>query len=83
MQNGHGAVGTIQTVTLPTFVMQTREGTDQTVLVGTSTIIRNARGMTTKTLTTGSHVIVLGEPDSQNRIDAKFINILSTATSTP
>ncbi len=79
----HGAVGTITAVTLPTLTLQTREGTNETILVDTSTIIRNMGAADTKALATGTQAIVLGEPDSQGRIDAKLIRILPSAPSTP
>jgi len=76
ISNAHGAVGTVTTLALPTITMQTREGTSQTILVGTSTITRGGTA-----LSVGDEVLVLGEPDSQGRIDATLIRVLS-ATST-
>ena|ERR1035437_5737438 len=83
IQDGHGAVGTITTLSLPTFLMQTREGTSQTIFVSTSTIIQNMGAPDTATLATGDNVLVLGSPDSQNRIDAKIIRILPPAPPLP
>ena len=78
--NDHGAVGTVMELTLPTFTMETREGIVQTILVSTSTTIRTAG---TGTLTKGDQVIILGELDSQGRIDAKLIRVLPTLPPTP
>lgn len=76
----HGAVGTVTALALPTFTLQTREGTSQTILVSTSTLFRNMGTATnTEELSVGSSVIVLGEPDSQGRIDAKLIRILPSS----
>ena len=80
--NKHGAVGAITAITLPTFTMETREGTSKTILVSTSTMIRSMGGADAKALLVGNKIIVLGEPDNQGRIDAKLIRILSAATST-
>lgn len=80
--NTHGAVGSITSVTLPTLLMETREGTSKTILISTTTMVRNMRGADTTAFSVGNKIIVLGEPDSQGRIDAKLIRILSTATST-
>ncbi len=81
--NSHGAVGSITAITLPTLTMETREGTSKTIFVGTSTMIQSTKDTDAKTLSVGNKIIVLGESDSQGRIDAKLIRILSIATSTP
>jgi hypothetical protein len=81
--NSHGAVGAIMAITLPSVTMQTREGTSQTILISTSTIIRSMSGADTKTLSVGNQIIVLGKPDNQGRIDAKLIRILPPAPITP
>ncbi len=78
LQNNHGAIGTITTISLPTFTMQTREGTSQTILMGSTTALRS-----NKTLAPGDEVIVLGEPDSQGRIDAMLIRVLSATSTRP
>lgn len=83
IQNGHGAVGTISALSLPTFTMQTREGTDQTILVGTSTIIRAMGTSSASSLSVGNKIVVLGEPDAQGRIDAKLIRVLPASQLTP
>ena len=81
--NTHGAVGEITAVTLPNVTMKAREGTYQTILVSTSTVIRSMDSTDTKSLSVGNKIIVLGEPDGQGRINATLIRILSAATSTP
>ncbi len=80
--NTHGAVGAITAITPPTFTMETREGTSKTIFVSTSTMIRSMRGADTTAFAIGNKIIVIGEPDSQGRIDATLIRVLS-ATSTP
>ena len=75
--NSHGAVGAITEITLPTFRMETREGTSQTISISTSTIIRNIdNSADTSALSVGNQVIVLGDTNSEGRIDAKLIRIL-------
>ncbi|MHB8660557.1 MAG: DUF5666 domain-containing protein [Minisyncoccota bacterium] len=80
--NSHGAVGTVTAVTLPTFAVQTRDGTSKEILVATSTIIHDGNNESAAAIAAGDQIIILGEPDSQGRIDARFIRILSTSTST-
>lgn len=83
IQDAHGAVGTITAVALPTFTMETRAGASQSILVGTSTLIRSMDQANEQALSVGSQVIVLGEPDSQGRIDAKLIRVLPPAFPLP
>jgi len=74
--NNHGAVGAITAITLPTLTMETREGTNKTIFVGTSTMIRNGDDSKTATLSVGNQIIVLGDTNSEGRINAKLIRIL-------
>ncbi|MFI5260665.1 MAG: hypothetical protein ACHQU0_02630 [Candidatus Paceibacteria bacterium] len=83
IQDGHGAVGAVTAITLPTLVLQTREGTSQTIVVGTSTVLRSMDGPGVPTLSVGDTIIVLGEPDDQNRVHAAFIRILHSVPPLP
>ncbi len=77
ISSSHGAVGAITEITLPTFTMETREGTSQTIFISTSTIIRNIDDSTnTSALSIGNQIIVLGDANNEGRIDAKLIRIL-------
>ena len=77
MPRGHGAVGTIATVTLPTLTITEPEGDIETVLVSTTTVIDSPQGSTTNLLTPGVRVIIFGDPDeSVERINAKVIHLL-------
>ncbi len=83
--NNHGSVGTITAVTLPTLSLRTRAGTNKIVLISPSTLIRGENDTGTSSLVAGDQIIVLGEPDSQGRIDAHLIHVLSiyATSSTP
>ncbi len=73
---GHGVVGTVTAVSLPTFTVATREGESETVTVGSSTVIRGFPGVTENSLTVGQEVTVLGDPEnSAEEFTARFINI--------
>lgn len=79
ISNAHGAVGIITALssTTPlTFLLRTREGTDDSILVGTSTIIRNRGPEDSSALTVGDQVIVIGALNGGGDIDAKLIRIL-------
>lgn len=75
---GHGVVGTITNVSLPTFTVATRDGETETVTVSTSTIIRGFPGATEVDLHTGQDVTILGDPEnSAEAFTARFINIMT------
>lgn len=73
---GHGVVGTISSILLPTLVVHMRDGEDETIRVGTSTLIR---GMATSSdLKIGETIIVIGDPDeTAEQIDAGLIRVIS------
>ena len=79
VENGHGAVGTIATVTLSDFILQTRDGRDQTIETGTSTVVTGGATADTSALQRGEVVIVLGDPQDTDDgyLDARIIHILS------
>ena len=72
--NGHGAVGTIQSVSTSSITLQTRDGTTQTVLLTGKTSIRTASGAASSTaLSVGQQVIILGTPNDDGTISADLI----------
>jgi len=76
---GHGAVGDIATVTLPTLTIVEPNGDIETVLVATSTIVDGPGHAATSSsaLRHGLRVIIFGDPDeSAERINAKVIHVL-------
>ncbi len=84
LQDGHGAVGSITAITLPTFLIETRDGANQTILISTSTLIRDMHAPdATTTLSVGDRIIVLGDPDNQGRINARIINVFPSASPLP
>lgn len=78
MENGHGAVGTIATITLPTFLLESRDGLTQTVYAGSSTMVTGGRVADTSALMRGEVVVVLGDPadTDDGYLDARIIHIL-------
>ena len=81
--NDHGAVGTVTSVALPTLTIQTPDGTSQTILVSSSTVVRNMGSPNSESFSVGDNIVVLGEPDAQNRIDAKFVRIIPSTPPPP
>ncbi len=86
VESGHGAVGTVTTVTPPTFVLQTRDGLTQTVYAGSSTVVTGpatdsrqpAYPSSVELIKTGEFVIVIGDPNDTDDgfLDARIIHIL-------
>lgn len=78
MPRGHGAVGVITSVALPTMMIEEPDGDSETVLLATTTLIDSASyAASSSALTAGMHVIVFGDPDeSVERINAKVIHVL-------
>ncbi len=81
--NPHGTTGRIVSVSLPTFVVAGPDENERTVEVDDDTIIRdgNATASTTD-LAPGKTVVVLGTPNDTGTIDAGFIRVMQTGTST-
>jgi hypothetical protein len=78
VESGHGAVGTVESVTLPTFMLQARDGTMQKIYVSSSTIITGG-AHNTSALIGGQTVIVIGDPDDtddQGYLEARIIHVL-------
>lgn len=75
MPEGHGAVGTISSISLPTFTLQERDGDEEVVRVSSSTSIRADSGA--NALQVGEAVVVIGEPnDGDEQMNAIIIHIL-------
>ncbi len=85
---GHGAVGTIAALNLPTLVLSRRDGVQERVLLENETIIRtDSHDANTTDLAPGESVIVVGEPEDQDDsgarvLDARLIRILSSSSTT-
>lgn len=74
---GHGAAGKILAVTLPTFVIQDKDGMEKTITVSSATIIKSGMNNTSSTsITPNTFVVVIGEPNKDGQIEAKLIRIM-------
>jgi hypothetical protein len=78
--SGHGVFGRVLAVDGASFIMQGQDTAETTVVVGPQTMIVSSRGATNyASILSGSTVVVIGDPDSQGRVQAKFIRILPSA----
>jgi len=74
ISNGHGSVGTIQSISTSSLSLETRDGATQTVLLSDKTSIRTESGATSSTaLLVGPKVIILGTPNDDGTISADLI----------
>lgn len=77
MPGGHGAVGSILSISLPTMIINGPDNLEKTILISTSTLIRefqqNIRGSDLKI---GDSIIVIGNPNGNGQIEAELIRIM-------
>ena len=73
----HGGIGKITAIKLPSLTIQTKDGSEKIVLVTASTTIRRLRSdIRPQDLKVGDLTIVLGIPDEEGVIDARFMRIM-------
>jgi hypothetical protein len=81
---GHGAIGRIVRVSLPSFVVATPDNLEKTVVITGDTAIRRFRDAATPNdLKVDQYVVVLGSPNSQSQIEAKLIRLLPPPPPSP
>jgi hypothetical protein len=83
MPGGHGAVGKVVKVELPTFVVATADNVEKIVRIDASTLVREYRNAGTSTdIKLDDSVVVIGSPDEKGEIQAKLIRIIPSMTQT-
>ena len=81
LPNAYGASGKVLSITLPTFVVEDTNGTEKTILITDTTIIKSRmQNSSSSVITSGSIVVVLGDPNSSGQIEAKLIRIMPDST---
>lgn len=79
----HGVVGTVIDLGTSTISVKDQQGNEQSVAVSSDTDIRNGdENIMIGNVSVGDQIAVIGEPNSVGQIDARFIRILSTPSST-
>jgi len=74
---GHGAIGKIVRISLPTFVVAETRGGEQLVRIDTDTMIRRFRdNVTSADLKVGDMIVILGTPNDSGEVLAKLIRIM-------
>ena len=75
--NAHGAVGKIIETKLPTIIVQDRDNTEKVILIKTDTQIQKAmEKIAVNDLKMDDFVVVIGTPNKQGQIEAKFIRVM-------
>lgn len=79
---GHEAAGKIISVELPLFVVVGPDNIEKTIDLDDGTVITKLRGTASSSdLQVGDSAVIIGMPGTDSDIDARFIRIFPTATS--
>jgi uncharacterized membrane protein len=79
----HGVVGTVIDLGTSTISVKDQQGNEQSVAVSSDTDIRNGNGNSMiGDVAVGDQIAVIGEPNSAGQVNARFIRILRTPSST-
>jgi uncharacterized membrane protein len=79
----HGVVGTVIDLGTSTISVKDQQNNEQSVAISSGTDIRSGdNNATIGNVAIGDQIAVIGEPNSEGQIDARFIRILSTPSST-
>lgn len=77
LPNAHGAIGKIIKIELPTIIVQDIDNTEKVILTTDDTKIVNAGNNNSVTdLKVDQSIVVIGSPNAQGQIEAKFIRIM-------
>ena len=75
--DSHGAAGQILKIDGPTLVIKGRDNVEKIVVVKEDTVIRRfAETIKLDDLKVDSNIVVIGEPNGQGQIEAKFIRTM-------
>ena len=75
--NANGAAGKIIKIQLPTIIVQDRDATEKVILLSSDTQIEEMKEIiTANALKIDDFVVVIGTPNTQGQIEAKFIRVM-------
>ncbi len=82
--NANGAIGKIIKIELPTIIVQDKDNTEKVILTTNDTQIEDMRAKIANTdLKLNDFVVVIGEPNTQGQIEAKFIRVMPVGMPVP
>jgi len=74
---GHGAVGKVISVKMPTLIVSDRDGIEKNIIINNDTVIRSARSTTASTtIKNDDFIVIIGTPNENGSITAKLIRIM-------
>jgi hypothetical protein len=75
--NASGAIGKIIKISLPTIIVQDKDNTEKVVLINDDTRIQKIKELVTlNDLAVDDFIVVIGTPNAQGQIEAKFIRVM-------
>ena len=81
--NANGAIGKIIKITLPTIIVQDKNNTEKVVLLNEDTRIQKMdENVATTDLAIDDFIVVIGSPNNQGQIEAKFIRVMPSGMPT-
>jgi hypothetical protein len=82
--NANGAIGKIIKIELPTVIVEDKDNTEKVILIDDSTKIQKmADTITANDLKVDDFIVVIGNPNTQGQIAAKFIRVMPVGMPTP
>ena len=82
--NANGAIGKIIKITLPTIIVQDKNNTEKVISIKDDTQIQKIRENITKNdLKVDDFIVVIGNPNEQGQIEAKFIRVMPSGMPVP
>lgn len=73
----HGAFGKVLSVTLPTLVVEDKDGTEKKITISNDTLIKSGpKNASSSVLKLNDIIMVIGDPNTQGQIEAKLIRIM-------
>ena len=84
LPNSNGAVGRIVQINLPEIIVADKSNTEKIVLIGGDTRIEKMRNpVSSDNLKVDDFVVVIGNPNEQGQLEAKFIRIMPVGMPIP
>jgi hypothetical protein len=82
--NANGAIGKIIKIELPTLIVQDKDNTEKVILITSDTQMEEMKNpITTSDLKIDASVVVIGTPNKQGQIEAKFIRVMPLGMPVP
>ncbi|MFA6257570.1 MAG: hypothetical protein WC671_00990 [Candidatus Paceibacterota bacterium] len=82
--NANGAIGKIIKIELPTLIVEDKNNTEKLILIKEDTKIQKMMSVINASdLTVDDYVVVIGSPNNQGQIEAKFIRIMPAGIPVP